>query len=75
MNVTEAINTRMSCRAFLNTPVTGATIRTILETAKRAPSGGNLQPWHVYVLAGEPLQEFLAGIREKLPTQPRGEGT
>ncbi len=75
MNVTEAIDTRMSCRAFLNTPVPAATIRTILETAKRAPSGGNLQPWHVYVVSGKPLQEFLASIREKLPAQPRGEGT
>jgi len=74
MNVTEAIDTRMSCRSFLNKPVAVDTIRAILETAKRAPSGGNLQPWHVYVVSGEPLQTFLAGIREKLPAQPRGEG-
>jgi nitroreductase len=75
MNVTEAIDSRMSCRAFLNTPVAAGVVRTILETAKRAPSGGNLQPWHVYVVSGAPLQEFLADIRAKLPTQPRGEGT
>nr|WNX93921.1 PnbA1 [uncultured bacterium] len=75
MNVTEAIDTRTSCRAFLPTPVPANTIRTILETAKRAPSGGNLQPWHVYVVSGAPLQEFLAAIRTRLPTQPRGEGT
>jgi nitroreductase len=74
MNVTQAIDSRMSCRAFLNTPVPAATIRTILETAKRAPSGGNLQPWQVYVLAGAPLQEFLDSIRQKMLTQPRGEG-
>jgi nitroreductase len=75
MNVTQAIDSRMSCRAFLQTPVAASVIRTILETAKRAPSGGNLQPWHVYVISGPPLQEFLAGIRAKLSTQPRGEGT
>ncbi len=75
MNVTEAIDTRMSCRAFLNARVSAETIRTLLETAKRAPSGGNLQPWHVYVLAGDVLDEFRATIREKLPTQPRGEGS
>lgn len=75
MRVSDAINTRMSCRAFLNTPVSGATIRAILDAAKRAPSGGNLQPWQVYALAGQPLQEFLSLIRAKLPTQPRGEGT
>jgi nitroreductase len=74
MNVTEAIDTRMSCRAFLRKPVPGATMRAILDAAKRAPSGGNLQPWHVYVLAGQPLQEFLTGIGQKLLSQPRGEG-
>jgi nitroreductase len=75
MNVTEAIDTRMSCRAFLKTPVPATTIRTIIETAKRAPSGGNLQPWHIYAISGAPLQEFSASILAKLPAQPRGEGT
>lgn len=75
MTVTEAIESRTSCRAFLPTPVSGETLRAILETAKYAPSGGNLQPWHVYALAGEPLAEFLALIRAKLPASPRGEGT
>ena len=75
MNVSEAINSRMSCRAFLNTPVAAQVVRTILETAKRAPSGGNIQPWHVYVLAGEPLQELLTDVHSKFPTSPRGEGT
>lgn len=75
MNVSEAIDTRMSCRAFLQTPIPADTIRAILDSAKRAPSGGNLQPWHVYVLSGAALQEFLAIIRAKLATQPRGEGT
>jgi nitroreductase len=46
-----------------------------LETAKRAPSGGNLQPWHVYVLTGTALDEFRTVIRAKLSTQPRGEGS
>jgi nitroreductase len=75
MNVTDAIDSRMSCRAFLDTPAPAHVVREILEIAKRAPSGGNLQPWHVYVLAGAPLAEFLSGIRSKLPAHPRGEGT
>jgi nitroreductase len=74
MKVSDAIDSRMSCRAFLNKPVPAEIVRAILENAKRAPSGGNLQPWHVYALSGEPLQEFLLSIREKLPAQPRGEG-
>jgi len=74
MNVSEAVDSRMSCRAFLSIPVPPEVVRTILEVAKRAPSGGNLQPWHVYVLAGKPLQELLADVRAKLPANPNGEG-
>src|SRR5690606_3618275 len=43
--------------------------------AKYAPSGGNLQPWHAYVVGGDRLKEFLAIIAEKQQTAPFGEGT
>ena len=75
MNVTEAIESRMSCRAFLPTPVPEAAVRAILETARRTPSGGNLQPWRIYVLSGEPLAQLLAAVRGKLFSHPRGEGS
>jgi len=75
MKVSEAINSRITARAFLDKPVPGGVLRQILETAKRAPSGGNLQPWHVWVLGGEEMVRFKALIKEKMPSQPRGEGT
>jgi len=75
VNVSEALASRMSCRAFLPTPVPEATVRAILDGAKQAPSGGNLQPWRVHVLAGQPLAEFIALVRSKVPTHPRGEGS
>jgi nitroreductase len=75
VKVTEAVETRMSCRAFLPTPVPAATVRTILEAARRSPSGGNLQPWHIHVLAGEPLAQLIAAVRAQLPQFPRGEGS
>jgi nitroreductase len=75
MNVTAAIDTRMSCRAFLSTPVPRETVVDILERAKRAPSGGNLQPWLVHVLTGPALADFLAIIRQKMATTPAGEGS
>lgn len=75
MNVAEAIDSRMSCRAFLAQPVPKDTIVAILEAAKRAPSGGNLQPWLVHVLTGEPLAELLQVIRGKQRSHPAGEGT
>ena len=73
MNVTEALATRMSCRAFLPTPVPEATVRTILDAARQAPSGGNLQPWRVHALTGAPLAELVATVRARMPTHPRGE--
>ncbi len=74
MTVTEAVESRVSCRAYLPTPVPTASLRAILDTARRTPSGGNLQPWHVYALTGEPLAELLAAVRGKLFEHPRGEG-
>jgi len=50
--VQEAINTRMSARAFTQQPVTREQITELLALASRAPSGTNTQPWKVYVLQG-----------------------
>ena len=55
MNVSEALARRTSVRAFRPDPVPAATVRTLIERAHRAPSGGNLQPWRVHALAGEAL--------------------
>jgi len=75
MKVSEALKSRITCRAFLDKPVPEATVRQILDEAKYAPSGGNLQPWHVYVLTGKKLEEFLGIIAEKQKDNPFGEGT
>jgi nitroreductase len=66
MNVTEAVDRRVSVRAFKPDPVPGALVREILETAHRAPSGGNLQPWRVHALAGEPLEALKARVAANL---------
>jgi len=60
MTVTEAVQRRISVRAFKPEPVPGELVREILEIAARAPSGGNLQPWRVCALAGEPLAKVKA---------------
>jgi nitroreductase len=67
MDVSEAIKTRRTCRAFLDKPVPKELIAEILEKAKRAPSGGNLQPWHVYVVTGKVKEEIIKGVHEGLP--------
>lgn len=50
--VDAAIVSRRSVRAFLPTPVPDETVKDILRVASRAPSGTNMQPWKVYVVAG-----------------------
>ena len=74
MKVSEALKTRITCRAFLDKPVPEATVKQILEEAKYAPSGGNLQPWHAYVITGDRLKEFLAIVAEKQKANPFGDG-
>lgn len=73
MLVSDAIDGRTSCRAFLPTPVPGSVVAGILEAAHRAPSGGNLQPWHVHAVAGTALAELVGRVRSKLFSHPRGE--
>ena len=72
MNVTEAVQRRISVRAFKPDPVPGELLRELLDLAHRAPSGGNLQPWRVYALAGEPLEAFKAKVAARIgsPDEP-----
>jgi nitroreductase len=62
--LTQAIVARRSIRAFLDRPVERFLVEEILTLASRAPSGGNLQPWHVDVLAGAPLAELKSRALE-----------
>jgi nitroreductase len=63
MNVTEAVRTRTSIRAYRPDPVPAALVRELITLAQLAPSGGNLQPWRVYALAGAPLAALKAQVR------------
>jgi len=55
MSVRETLLARRAVRSFAPAPVERDVIRELLETAARAPSGGNLQPWKVHVLTGDSL--------------------
>jgi len=69
MNVSEALLSRKSVRAFLNKPVRRELIETLLNNASHAPSGTNTQPWQVAVVSGDSkvkLQEKLeSAFRDK----------
>jgi nitroreductase len=70
MNVSEACQARMSVRAFRPQPVPGDLLREILELAHRgAASNGNLQPWRVHALTGEPLAALKREVAGKSPEQ------
>jgi len=60
MSLEEAMLTRRSVRAFRSDPVPQATVERILALASRAPSGTNVQPWKVHVLAGVPRDRLAA---------------
>ena len=63
MNVTDAVNARRSIRAFRPDPVDDDTIARLLTVASRAPSGGNVQPWRIYVVNGESMTRFREFLR------------
>ena len=67
MDVSQAVATRRSVRAFLPEPVDRAVIERVLVKAQRAPSGGNVQPWNAAVLTGEPLDQLFATVARVLP--------
>ena len=66
MDVAEAVHTRSSIRAFLPDPVDDRALRSLLTDAARAPSGGNVQPWRIYVVNGASMTR----LRDFLATQP-----
>lgn len=68
MKVSEAVASRRSIRAFLKTPVETEVIRTLLEKSSRAATGGNLQPWRVFLINGPAMTRFH-GFMEDQPPQ------
>ena len=62
------MQSRKTIRSFLPTPVSDETIATLLTKAARAPSGGNVQPWRVYVINGETMTRFRAHVADR--TEP-----
>jgi len=60
MDTLSAINKRRCVRGFSDAVPDDELVRTVLEAAVRAPSAGNLQPWHFYVVRDESVKQELA---------------
>jgi nitroreductase len=78
MDAVEAILSRHSVRDFLSKSVPKATVINIFETAARSPSGGNAQPWEVFVAAGAAIERIRKTYMERFQNgtagPPRGPG-
>ncbi len=66
----DAIAGRRAVRAFLPDMVSEETVRAILDLAARAPSGTNIQPWHVDAVAGAAKDKLSRAV---LDARERGE--
>jgi len=65
MTVKDAVKGRRSIRKFTSDEIPRESLLNILETARWAPSWGNTQPWELYILTGQPLEEFRKQNRKK----------
>ncbi|MCL5041253.1 MAG: nitroreductase [Gammaproteobacteria bacterium] len=66
MNYDEVVNGRRSIRAFKQQQVPQSVLEEVIALATRAPSSMNTQPWHLHVLAGEPLDRIRAENTERM---------
>ncbi|MEZ5560562.1 MAG: nitroreductase [Pseudomonadales bacterium] len=65
MEFEEVVNGRRSIRGFKPDPVPQKVLEEVIALATRAPSSMNTQPWHFYVLTGEPLDRIRKGNTER----------
>jgi nitroreductase len=62
VTIQQAMDSRMSARAFTQQAVSKEIITDILHLASRSPSGTNTQPWKVYVLQGESRNSLVTKV-------------
>ena len=68
MDVKKAIEERRTIRRFIpDQPVSDEAIMEILEAARLAPSGSNLQPWRFVVVRDEEMRKKIAAIAGNQP--------
>ncbi len=80
MKFEEVVRGRRSIRGYKPDPVPQKVMEEVIELATRAPSSMNTQPWHFYVLTGEPLnrvreentERMLAGIKPSREIRSHG---
>lgn len=66
MQLADIIRSRRSIRAFLPDPLDEAELRDLLDVARFAPSGGNVQPWRVIMVSGGARDAVIAAAQARL---------
>lgn len=74
MDIKTALETRRSIRAYLDKPVDNSLIIDAIQKAARAPSGGNVQPWKIYLLTGQKMHDFKQLMKTRLAGTPHPSG-
>ena len=72
MDLTTAITSRHSTRAFTDEPVGRETITEIVALARRAPSWVDSQPWRVYAAIGAARERIARRHAESSTSGARG---
>lgn len=70
MDVLDAIQARHSVRDFLPTPVPEDIVMKILSAATCSPSGGNGQPWELFVASGATMENIRSAYLERAQSGP-----
>jgi nitrobenzene nitroreductase len=72
--VDEVIRARRAVRRYLPRPVPAAMVRDVLEVARHAPSGSNIQPWKCYVVTGGARDQLVADALAAFRTEFQAHG-
>ena len=74
MNVSDALITRRTIRAFNPDPVSRGLLEKVFTSAIHAPSWANTQPWELFVAAGQPLERlrkaYIENLKNCVPRNP-----
>ncbi|MBO0692296.1 MAG: nitroreductase family protein, partial [Acidimicrobiaceae bacterium] len=62
MELRDALRTTGAVRRFTDQPVDDATVASILDTARFAPSGGNRQGWRVVIVRDLDLRRRIRDL-------------
>ncbi len=62
MQISQAMESRQSCRDFSDQPVPQETLERLMDLTRRAPSAINLQPWQFTVARGQEVRRLSAKL-------------